>query len=288
MPTIEGGTVISEAARPAIFPGGPIIDDGTIIVSESVDLSLLKLGRSLYTSPKFSQKLRELDRYKPSNFEDDLREIYRQLQQKPERVATGLPASKKTYRGRWVSQPRETTCLAWVTINSLVVLGKVPKVDLACGLLNRSLVSEGIDFGDAIDFLEGHQDQGIETTYDESLQFNVGKESSGNTFNPASFIGDESVSRNAAIIKACLDDNSVLLSVVETSYYFQNETDYELIGGLHGICLVGYQIHPHNQAMDVQILDPRRGKIYLPIEFLSDCFVDDRNLCVKNTGNFKR
>lgn len=91
---------------------------------------------------------------------------------------------------------------------------------------------------------------------------------------------NEQIKKNGQIIYESVGPNSLITTVIDFGAYFGDPSNPP---GMHAVCLIGTAITPRKN-MDVYIFDPRRGRVWIPIEHLTDAFADERLLVLERVS----
>jgi hypothetical protein len=226
---------------------------------------------------------------KSSDFDDVMSGERREFFQQPapaERTSTHLPPSEQVYQGPWVLQGGEPTCLPWTMANATLALGQEPSPSYIADLLNQATEVEeaseagGATYSVAQRLLQDHPEAGVkidQLPYADRLRLTLEAEPGVNDQFVDMIEGHspedaneairqqalEAIKANGDLIQSTLAKGDILLTGVGTSRYAGIEA-----GNMHAVCIVGQRTSPSGE-MDVQVVDPARGKVWMSLEHLS-------------------
>jgi hypothetical protein len=206
-----------------------------------------------------------------------------------ERVPTGLKASTRKYSGNWYHQGAENTCSCWAIAQGCHIKGIKLPYQIMVDLLNTSVDiggsvgNEGLSYGNANKIVQKDLNAGFQIVRcDQSLEraihplaeseriFNFkllpdlpvgGAEDDKNNFRKV-------IVSNSMIIKQIIDEHRIILTGVTTKQYDPNSGS----NALHAVCISGYNIRKTGE-MDVQVIDPARGILWMSLEHLSKALI---------------
>lgn len=219
---------------------------------------------------------------------DEKREFFKRTIS-TDRINTKLKQSEKVYSGGWYAQSGESTCLPWAVANSLTVLGTRPDNKFMADLLNYANDIEeskrkGMTYDDVLSIFRKYQSTGVHVVlvaHDLELQrinphilmknfvykltdddrIPEEREQDLKVQNEQKKV--ETIRHNGTLIKNIIDGNSVIITTVVTKPYAGVKEQC-----LHAICIAGYKVNDTG-AMNVQIIDSARGKIWMSLEHIS-------------------
>lgn len=178
-----------------------------------------------------------------------------------QRVVVPLPDSENILNlSRWYPQ-RGPSCTVWATINAIYALGVQFNPDYAREAHRYALQANkdggvGLRYEDAKKIMEKYPTTGI---YMDRIPERL-------TAN--------SIKKNARIIEEQINDKSIILATVNSEKYLnQGKKDLS-----HAVCIAGGIIE--GGFMDLQIIDPARGVIWMSLEHFTDSIKDNRTYTI--------
>ncbi len=218
------------------------------------------------------------------------------------RVSFELSACEQFYTGVWFYQFDEPTCLPWSIANACMVIGN-PVDETAVEELVSFAKDEykprgiGMNYFEAVRILEKYPTMPVITHASKHLLFNqalwlLAQREGANaisdstylhmkriyesykvyksqestvvplTADPYVYIPNWPLREMAQLVSSTIDDGKAVLTGVSSLKYRSGGTSTS-----HAVCISGYRVD-NNGYMDVQVIDPYRGIIFMSLDHL--------------------
>jgi hypothetical protein len=221
--------------------------------------------------------------------------FYQETVNAPERVNIGLPPAEREYQGSWFYQGLQPTCVVEALRSAALAAGA--KIDhqlwldlhqTANPLSANPAAESGLTKAQVFQILSEHPEAEIRLSSPDQMlrfiptddhQFPIETPPLSIFSNPVDAPSKEEtrrqkLSENAQIIKDCVSRGQALtIGVLHEEYAPGQRT------GFHEVVIAGYKVTPEGN-MNVQVIDPARGKLWMSLEHLSSAVIPASDLIV--------